>query len=62
MHAARVGEVIHSDISGEIACASLGGSNYHVTCIDELSRYILVSTVSKEVEVKNAFKEFIIWL
>ena len=61
IRARSVGEVIHSDVSGKLAIASLGGSWYYVTFIDEFSGYMVVVPIKKKSDVADKFKQFHKW-
>lgn len=58
VRSAKVGEIIHSDLSGKITIISLRGSNYYVTFIEECAGYVFVVVVSKKSNVSAAFKRF----
>jgi GAG-pre-integrase domain/Integrase core domain len=55
--AKKVGDVIHSDVCGPIL-PSLGGHKYFVLFIDKKSRSGTLALLSREGDVKEAFKAF----
>lgn len=61
IRASSVGDVVHSDVCGPMACASVGGSKYCVTFIDEHSGYIHVVPIKLKSDVAAAFRKFHLW-
>jgi transposase InsO family protein len=55
--AENVGEVVYSDVCGQISPPTLFGEKYIVTFIDELSGYIAVYLLKHKYEVFSRFKE-----
>ncbi|CAJ2645977.1 unnamed protein product [Trifolium pratense] len=56
--ASGVLQVIHSDICGPFEVASLGGSKYFITFVDEYSRMIWLYTLKLKSEALEVFKKF----
>ncbi|CAJ2637748.1 unnamed protein product [Trifolium pratense] len=56
--ASGVLQVIHSDICGPFEAASLGGSKYFITFVDEYSRMIWLYTLKLKSEALEVFKKF----
>ncbi|CAJ2662467.1 unnamed protein product [Trifolium pratense] len=56
--ASAVLQVIHSDICGPFEVASLGGSKYFITFVDEYSRMIWLYTLKLKSEALEVFKKF----
>jgi hypothetical protein len=52
-------ELVYSDILGPFEVASLNGSKYAVTFIDEYTKYSVVKYMSNESQVLNKFKEYV---
>lgn len=57
----KIGEVIHSDVSGKMSVESLGGARYYVTFFDECSRYVTVFPIAKKSDVLDKLKLFRPW-
>jgi Integrase core domain/GAG-pre-integrase domain len=55
--ATKAGDVIHSDVVGPLP-ASLSGSRYFVSFIDEWTRFVTVTPMTAKSEVLTCFKEF----
>jgi transposase InsO family protein len=51
-------ELVHSDVFGPIKQASISGSKYMVTFIDDFSRYVWVFFMKEKSEALSKFKEF----
>lgn len=51
-------ERVHSDVCGPMATASIGGSKYFATFIDDYSRCVAVYFMRQKNEVFERFKEF----
>ena len=62
VHAAMVGETIHSDICGPMSCIFLGRSRYYVSFVDEFSGYISIYPIARKSDVADSFKHFVVWL
>ena len=60
--ATRVGETVHSDVCGPMTRKSLGGAQYYVSFIDEMSGYIMVVPIKKKSDVAARFKSYMVWL
>ena len=58
-HSTEPLELIHSDVCGPMNIASVGGSRYFVTFIDDYSRYTAVYMMKNKSEVFQKFKEFV---
>ena len=56
--AAKLLELIHSDISGPFQVLSLGGSVYFITFIDDFSRWTVVYTMKRKSESLHYFQKF----
>ena len=52
-------ERVHSDVCGPMNIASVGGSSYYVTFIDDYSNYVWVHLLKQKSEVFAKFKEFL---
>jgi hypothetical protein len=52
-------ERVHSDVCGPMNIASVGGSSYYVTFIDDFSNYVWVHLLKQKSEVFAKFKEFL---
>ena len=52
-------ELVHSDVCGPMSVASVGGSFYFVSFIDDYSRYAWVYIIKKKGEAIEKFKQFI---
>ena len=57
-HASEPFKLVHSDICGPMPVPSLGGSRYHVSFIDDYSRYTFVYFMKNKNKVLEKFKEF----
>jgi hypothetical protein len=51
-------DLIHSNVSGSMSVASLQGSSYYVTFIDEFSRKTWIFFMKTKDEVFSQFREF----
>ncbi|PNX82394.1 retrovirus-related Pol polyprotein from transposon TNT 1-94, partial [Trifolium pratense] len=51
-------QVIHSDICGPFEVASLGGSKYFITFVDEYTRMMWLDTIKLKSEALDVFKRF----
>lgn len=49
-------ELVHSDVNGPLDTASLGGSRYFITFIDDFSKWTVVYTMRKKSDSFNCFK------
>lgn len=56
--ATEVLELVHTDVNGPLPSASLAGSKYFVTFIDDYSKKIFLYTLKLKSEVFEKFKEF----
>ena len=52
-------ELVHSDVCGPMSVASVGGSFYFITFVDDYSRYVWVYIIRKKGQAIDKFKEFI---
>ena len=50
--------LVHSDVCGKIGTESLGGANYFLTFIDDMTHYVWVYALKTKDEV---FKYFLEW-
>ncbi|GJT15050.1 retrovirus-related pol polyprotein from transposon TNT 1-94 [Tanacetum coccineum] len=51
-------ELVHTDVYGPTSVASIGGSRYYVTFIDDSSRKVWVYFLNNKFEVFNTFKKW----
>ena len=51
--------IVHSDVCGPLQEASIGGSRYFVTFIDDFSRFTWVYFLKSKSQVFDCFKEFV---
>src|SRR3984893_1685454 len=51
-------ELVHTDVCGPIKAASLGGSRYFVTFIDDYSRMTAVYPIRAKSDVVDKFREY----
>ncbi|GJU84592.1 putative RNA-directed DNA polymerase [Tanacetum coccineum] len=51
-------ELVHTDVYGPTSVASIGGSHYYVTFIDDSSRKVWVYFLKNKFEVFNTFKKW----
>ncbi|GJW59033.1 retrovirus-related pol polyprotein from transposon TNT 1-94, partial [Tanacetum coccineum] len=51
-------EIVHTDVYGPTSIASIGGSHYYVTFIDDSSRKVWVYFLKNKSEVFNTFKKW----
>jgi transposase InsO family protein len=54
----RILELVHSDVFGPVTMASLGGSLYYVSFIDDFSRNTWIYFLRNKSEVFDRFKDF----
>ena len=54
----RLLELVHSDLCGPMPVASLGGSRYFITFIDDFSRKVWLYFLKEKSEAFEAFKNF----
>ena len=52
-------ELVHSDVLGPFEVASLNGSKYAVSFVDEYTKYAVVKYMSNKSQVLNKFKEYV---
>ena len=52
-------ELVYSDVLGPFEVASLSGSKYVVTFIDEYTKYAVVKYMSNKSQVLDKFKEYV---
>ena len=52
-------ELIHTDLCGPMQVASVGGSRYLLSFIDDYSRYSVICLLKQKSEVLGKFKEFV---
>jgi len=57
-----IGDVIHSDVWGPASVRAIGGENYAVTWIDELSRYGTVEGMRAKSDAFTEYKAYEAWL
>ena len=57
--AKKARELVYSDILGPFEVASLSGSKYAVTFIDEYTKYTVVKYMSNKSQVLDKFKEYV---
>ena len=62
IHAAMVGETIHSDVCGPMSCISIRGSRYYVSFVDDFSGFIPLYTIARKSDLADSFKHFVVWL
>ena len=51
-------DLIHIDVSGRFSYISLGGYEYHITFIDDYSKFTWILFLKTKDEVFQRFKEF----
>jgi hypothetical protein len=51
-------ELVHTDVCGPIKAASLGGSKYFVTFIDDYSRMTTVYPIRAKSDVVDKFRQY----
>lgn len=51
-------ELVHSDLCGPFEVASIGGSRYFITFIDDASRKVFIYTLESKDQVKEAYEDF----
>lgn len=56
--ATKLLEIVHSDVCGPFPTRSLGGANYFVSFIDDLSRKVFIFALKSKGEVFSKFIEF----
>ena len=52
---------MHSDVCGPISCASLGGSRYYVSFVDETSGFIRIVPIARKSQVADEFRRYVSW-
>ena len=52
-------ELVYSDVLGPFEAASLNGSKYAVTFIDEYTKYAVVKYMKNKSQVLDKFKEYV---
>lgn len=57
--ASRILQLVHSDVFGPTLVASLGGSWYYISFIDDYSRKVWIYLMKYKFEVLNKFREFV---
>ena len=56
---ANVLDLVHSDVCGPMSVASVGGSSYFITFIDDFSRYVWVHIIKRKSDALEKFKSFL---
>ena len=61
VRAQAVGDFNDSDVCGPMSQASLGGSRYYVSFIDEYSGFIRILPITRKSQVRETFERYLAW-